>query len=674
MYSCHLHPSIRQELPGDCPLCGMPLEQGHIRSKKLSWLLFRFWVSAVLTLLLIVFTLYPLFSLLWLQALFTTPIVFWGGWPFYARAARALFKKSLNLFTLISLGVLTIYFYSLIALFSSHVPIAYFETACVIITLALLSEWFESKARRLAGRAIEALIHLAPKSATRIQNKKEQLVLLEEVKRADILRVYPGERIPVDGVILEGESRVDESMMAAEKIFKEKKPGDKVFGGTLNGKGSFIMLATHVGKESLLAQIVEIVERATKSKTVVERLVDRITALFVPFVLIAALLTFAIWFWIGEDPKLVHAMLSSISVLIIGSTSALRLATPISITASINKGAVNGILVKEAQALERMALINTLVIDKTGTLTEGKMQIATIVCVETFSEEDLLLYAASLSVSSQHPFSTPIVDQAIKRKLSLLPVDAFAYFSGMGCLGEVGQRSVAIGSQALMRSLGIEFKNLEAVAESMRLEGHTVLFVALDSSPAGLLAISDQIRESSFEAMQHLHAEQIQIVMLTADHITSALLLAKKFDIDEVEAEVLPEDKQMIIKEMQMQGRRVAMAGDGINDAPALMQADVGIAMGSSSDVTLENTGLALLQGDLSGISKARILSTATLRIIRQNLFFAFFYNLLAIPIAAGIFYPFLKLLLNPMIASIAMTASSLCVILNSLRLKKIKL
>lgn len=632
----------------------------------------RFWISTVLTALVVWLTFTP--YNLWMQAACATPVVLWGGWPFYVRAWQALRKGSATMFTLISIGILAAYGYSVAALFSPQVPFAYFETASVITLLVLLGQMLESKARARTASAIEALMRLSPLMATVIKDKKEQVIPLEQVKKGDTLRVHVGEKVPVDGIILEGMSRIDESMMTGEGMPVEKKPGDKVFGATLNAGGSFIMLSTHVGADSLLAQIMGMVQRAKESKTSVQRLVDAIAALFVPIVLSIALITFVLWFWLGPEPRFLPALLSAISVLIIACPCALGLATPMSIAVAIGKGATSGILVKEAQALERLALIDTLVIDKTGTLTEGKMRIVQVVCVEGLSEETLLLYAASLSVGSQHPLSTAILAAAKERELSLLPVDTFAYFAGMGCIGEVSDKNVVVGSHTMMRSLTIAFKNLEAMAELMRLEGHTVLFVAIDGKPAGLLAVFDPIRESSAEAMQKLHAEHIEIVMLTGDHITSAVVIAKKLGIDEVEAEVLPEDKQTIIKEMQMHGRRVAMAGDGINDAPALMQADVGIAMGSGSDVALESAGLTLMQADLRGIVKARTLSAATLRNIRQNLFFAFFYNVLAIPLAAGIFYPAFGFVLNPMIASAAMTASSLCVIANALRLKTTRL
>lgn len=665
-----MHPSIQQETPGDCSICGMALEQkGHVELKEMRR---RLWICSALTALVVWLTFTP-YSL-WIQAACATPVVLWGGWPFYVRAWRALLRGSANMFTLISLGILAAYGYSVAALFSSQVPFAYFETASVITLLVLLGQVLEGKARARTGSAIEALMRLSPRTATVIKDKKEQIIPLEQVKKGDTLRVHAGEKIGVDGVVLEGTSRIDESMITGEATPVEKKPGDKVFGATLNGDGSFIMLSTHVGSDSLLAQILQMVQQAKEGKTSVQRLADALAALFVPIVLALALITFALWFWLGPEPRFLHALLSAISVLIIACPCALGLATPMSIAVAIGKGATQGILVKEAQALERLALIDTLVIDKTGTLTEGRMRIIQVAHVEGLSEEALLLYAASLSVGSQHPLSTAILAAAKERDLALLPVDTFAYFAGMGCIGEVSDKNVVVGSHGIMRSLSIPFKSLEGIAEQMRLEGHTVLFVAINGIPAGLLAIFDPIRTSSGEAMQQLHAEHIEIVMLTGDHITSAVVIAKKLGIDEVEAEVLPEDKQTIIKEMQMQGRRVAMAGDGINDAPALMQADVGIAMGTGSDAALESAGITLMQADLRGIVKARTLSGATLRNIRQNLFFAFFYNVLAIPLAAGVFYPAFGFILNPMIAGAAMTASSLCVIANALRLKRTRL
>jgi Cu+-exporting ATPase len=620
------------------------------------------------------------------QLVLATPVVLWGGWPFFQRGWASIVNRSLNMFTLIAIGTGMAYWYSVIATFFPRLFPAsfrghggevgvYFETAAVIVVLVLLGQVLELKARSQTSSAIKALLGLAPKTARIVrEDGNEQEISLDLIKPADKLRVRPGERIPVDGMILEGASSVDESMVTGEPIPVEKNKGDKVTGGTVNGTGGFTMLAERVGSETLLAQIVRMVSEAQRSRAPIQRLADTVSSYFVPAVIVAAAITFAVWTFAGPEPRLAHAIVNAVAVLIIACPCALGLATPMSIMVGTGRGATAGVLIKNAEALEVLERIDTLIVDKTGTLTEGKPRLTSVLPLNGTSESELLRLAASIERGSEHPLAAAIVAGAQRKNLMLSETREFQSITGKGVIGKVEQHVVALGNTKLLEELNIDASNASEQAESQRGEGETVMFVSVDGRLIGLLGVADPIKESTPEAIRALHEDGIRIVMVTGDNRTTAEAVARRLAIDHVEADVLPEQKGEVVRRLQEEGRSVAMAGDGVNDAPALAQAQVGIAMGTGTDVAIESAGVTLVKGDLRGIVRARRLSRATMRNIRQNLFFAFIYNALGIPIAAGALYPVFGLLLSPMIASAAMSFSSVSVIGNALRLRKAEL
>jgi len=682
-YTCPMHPDVIQQGSGACPRCGMALEpliaakgEGE-ESPELKDMRRRFRISLLFALPLLVGEMMGKGMSRWIQFVLATPVVFWGGWPFFQRGWASLINRSLNMFTLISLGIGVAYFYSVTAMAVPQIFPGglYFEAAAMITALVLLGQILELGARSKTSGAIKALLELSPKIARRLRaDGIEEAILLNQVQRGDSLRVRPGEKIPVDGILLEGASSVDESMMSGEPIPVEKSINDRVIGATLNGTGSFVMRAEHVGEGTLLARIVDLVGQAQRSRAPIQRLADVTASYFVPAVILIAGLTFVIWAYLGSPPVLSHALINAVAVLIIACPCALGLATPMSIMVGTGKGAMAGILVKNAEALEVLAKVDVLVIDKTGTLTEGKPRLATVVAGPGGSESDLLMYAASLEQSSEHPLGIAIVRGAQAKGISLIKVDAFKSVTGKGVYGTIRGENVALGTSAFMEEQRVSVETLDSRAEGLRRDGQTVMFVAVNGKLAGLLGVSDPIKATTFEAVQLLHKEGLRLIMLTGDNRTTALAVAEKLSIDDVEADVLPDQKREKVKALQSAGHIVAMAGDGINDAPALAQAHVGIAMGTGTDVAMESAGVTLIKGDLRSIVKARRLSRATMKNIRQNLFFAFIYNVLAIPIAAGLLYPFSGILLSPMIASGAMTLSSVSVILNALRLRRVVL
>ncbi|HSB08768.1 MAG TPA: copper-translocating P-type ATPase, partial [Blastocatellia bacterium] len=614
------------------------------------------------------------------------PVVLWGGWPFFQRGWASIVNRSLNMFTLIAIGTGVAYGYSVVAAFFPAIFPAsfrghggevgvYFEVSAAIVVLVLLGQVLELRARSRTSNAIKALLGLAPKSARVIrENGVEEETLLDAIRPGDKLRVRPGERVPVDGVVIEGSSFVDESMITGEPIPVEKLPENKVTGGTINTTGSFIMKAERVGSETLLAQIVRMVSEAQRSRAPIQRLADVVSSYFVPAVVISAIITFLVWSFAGPEPRLAHAIVNAVAVLIIACPCALGLATPMSIMVGIGRGATAGVLIKQAEALETMEQIDTLVVDKTGTLTEGRPRLMSLVPVNESDQSEVLRLAASLELPSEHPLAQAIVVAAREKHLSLSEPAEFQALTGKGVIGKVDGRAVALGNLRLLEQLGIDAGDLAARAEPLRHEGETVMFVAIDAKASGLIGVADPIKESTPEAIRTLHEHGIRIVMLTGDNQTTAEAVARRLNIDEVEAEVAPDQKRDVVKRLQSEGRVIAMAGDGINDAPALAQAQVGIAMGTGTDVAIESADITLVKGDLRGIARAYRLSRATMRNIRQNLFFAFIYNALGVPLAAGVLYPFVGLLLSPMIASAAMSFSSVSVISNALRLRKIEL
>lgn len=666
-----MHPEVRRQGPGDCPLCGMALEPVspagvEQTNPELEDMRRRFWISAALSVPLMVVSMAERWP--WLQLALAAPVVLWGGWPLLARGWSSILRRSLNMFTLISVGVSAAFLYSLWALASGgHL---YFETAAGITTLVLLGQVLEMRARARTGKALRALLDLAPQTARRVsENGMEEDVPLEHVHPGDRLRVRPGEKVPVDGVVLEGAGAVDESMITGESIPVEKTVGSPVTGGTLNGTGGFLMRAERVGAETLLARIVEMVSQAQRSRAPIQRLADAVASWFVPAVLAAAVLTLLVWNLAGPEPRFTHALVNAVAVLIIACPCALGLATPMAVMVGTGRGAAAGVLVKNAEALEVLGKVDTLVVDKTGTLTEGKPRLQSVVALPGFDEPELLRLSAGLERASEHPLGAAIVAAAHERSLPLAEPSAFQSLPGQGVRGSLEGRIVTLGNQSLLAPAAL----LET-AEALRRQGQTVVFVEIDGRLAGLLGIADPIKPSAREAIAWLHREGIDIVMLSGDNRVTVEAVARELGIDEVHAEVLPQQKGDWIKRLQAQGRIVAMAGDGVNDAPALAQAHVGIAMGTGADVALESAGITLLKGDLRGIVRARKLSRATLRNIRQNLFFAFVYNVLGVPLAAGVLYPAFGLLLSPVIASAAMTFSSLSVISNALRLRRLKL
>ena len=679
-YTCPMHPDVRQLGPGTCPKCGMALEPEVVsleeeENPELVDMTRRFWIAVALTVPIVVLGMIELNPLA--QAILSTPVVIWAGWPILERGCASVLNRSPNMFTLISIGTITAYVYSCIAVFED-LPV-YFETAAVITALVLLGQVLELRARSRTGAAIKALLGLVPKTARRIESdSSERDVPLEQIQAGDRLRVRPGEKIPVDGIVLEGYSSVDESMISGEPIPVEKTKGMKVIGGTINGTGGLVIRAERVGRDMLLSQIVAMVTQAQRSRAPIQRLADVVSSYFVPSVLIIAVATFIIWFvFSGAENRFSIAILNTVAVLIIACPCALGLATPMSIMVGIGRGATAGVLIRNAEALEIMERVDTLVVDKTGTLTEGKPVIATIAATSGMSEDELLRLAASLEQASEHPLAGAIVRSAAARRLQLSSASNVRAIAGKGVEGHVGgrveARSIAVGNRALLEAKGIDAGPFDKQAEGLRNDGQTVMFVVIDGTIAGLIGVTDPIKESTPEAIRKLHEARIRIVMLTGDNRTTAAAVAKKLGIDEVQAEVLPAAKVEVVKRLQHEGHVVAMAGDGINDAPALAQADVGIAMGTGTDVAMKTAEITLIKGDLRGILRARTLSRATMKNIRQNLFLAFIYNALGIPIAAGVLYPFIGLLLNPMIASAAMTFSSVSVITNALRLRRVR-
>ncbi len=701
IYTCPMHPQIREPGPGNCPICGMTLEPltvtaDAIHNSEYKTMLTRFWICGALSVPLLFLTMGGrnlvssnewLAQIKWVELLFATPVVFWGAWPFFERFWQSLVNRSPNMFTLIGLGVAVAYIYSLVAVIAPQIfPVSfrdpmtsevglYFEAAAVIVTLVLLGQVLELKARGQTSAAIRSLLGLQPKTARRIgADNKEEDIPLDQVKTGDLLRVRPGEKVPVDGVIVSGESSIDESMVSGESLPVEKLAGSKVIGATINGTGSFITRAEKVGKDTLLSQIVQMVSEAQRSRAPIQKLVDKVAAYFVPAVIISAVITAIIWALVGPEPRLAHAVINAVAVLIIACPCALGLATPMSIMVATGRGAMMGVLFKNAEAIELMQKVNTLIVDKTGTLTLGKPKLTTVKTIGTISETDLLTLVASLEKASEHPLASAIVEGASERKITFKEVQNFVSITGKGITATIEGKKVAVGNQALMADLSVDFSANESAANSLREDGQTVMFVAIDDKPAGYIGVMDPIKETSIAAIKSLQAFGIKVIMVTGDNLKTAEAVAKKVVVDQTFADVLPQKKAEIVKQMQSEGRFVAMAGDGINDAPALAQAQVGIAMGTGTDVAIQSAGITLVKGDLAGIIHARALSMAAMKNIKQNLFFAFIYNSLGVPVAAGILYPFFGLLLSPMIAASAMSLSSVSVIFNSLRLRKIKL
>jgi Cu+-exporting ATPase len=701
-YTCPMHPEIVQDEPGNCPKCGMALEPRSIaaeeRNDELIDMTRRFWVSTLLALpvFLLAMTADLAPSLLpaglslkavqWTEFVLATPVVIWGGWPFFVRGVQSVISWNLNMFTLIGLGVSVAWTYSTVALlfpgiFPAIMQMAdgrvavYFEAAAVITALVLLGQVLELRARSQTNAAIRMLLGLAPKSARIVHDDgTEEDIPLEQVQPGNILRVRPGEKIPVDGKVTDGSSSVDESMVTGEPIPVEKSLGERLIGATVNGTGSLLMRAEKVGTDTLLAQIVHMVSEAQRSRAPIQKLADIVAGYFVPAVVIAAVITFVVWGFWGPEPRLAHAIVNAVAVLIIACPCALGLATPMSIMVGTGKGASLGVLIKNAEALEIMEKVDTIVVDKTGTLTEGKPRLVAVRAGNGFSEGEVLRLAASLERASEHPLAAAIVRGAQDRSVSLSQTDDFQSVTGHGVTGSVQGQTVALGNIRLLEKLGIDPGDLPQQAEAGRAEGQTVMFVAVDGRAAGIVGVADPIKESTPEAIRDLHAEGVEVVMLTGDSRTTATAVARKLNIDRVEAEVLPERKAEIVKKLQAEGRIVAMAGDGINDAPALAQAHVGVAMGTGTDVAMESAGVTLVKGDLRGIVRARRLSRKVMRNIRENLFFAFIYNSLGVPVAAGVLYPVFGLLLSPIIAAAAMSFSSVSVIGNALRLRKARI
>ena len=699
IWTCPMHPQIRSDHPGNCPICGMALEPvvpslDDRPNPELIDMSRRFWISAALTLPLTalaiateVFGWEPLTiqATIWLQVALATPVVVWGGWPFFERMWASLKTRNLNMFSLIGMGVGVAYAFSLFAALAPQlfpaslrtmdgmVPV-YFEAAAVITTLVLLGQVLELRARAATGKAIRALLGLAPKTARRVKDGREADVPLEHVHVGDLLRVRPGEKVPVDGIVIEGHSSIDESMISGEPVPVEKVAGDRVTGATVNGIGTLLMRAERVGRDTMLSQIVRMVAAAQRSRAPIQKLADQVSAWFVPSVIAVSLIAFVAWNLFGPAPPLGYAIVNAIAVLIIACPCALGLATPMSIMVGTGRGAMAGVLVKNAEALELMEKIDTLVVDKTGTLTVGKPKLIKIETAGGFKEHEVLRLGASLERGSEHPLAAAIVEGAEERDLELPSSDRFSSHTGKGVTGTVEGREVALGNAVLMGDLAIDPASFQEKADEHGAEGQGVMFVAIDGKLAGLLVVADPVKESAAEAIAELHREGIRIVMLTGDNRRTADAVARRLGIDDVMAEVLPDQKQAKVEELRKQGRRVAMAGDGINDAPALAAADVGIAMGTGTDVAMESAAVTLIKGDLNGIVRARRLSRAVMRNIRQNLFFAFVFNAAGVPIAAGVLYPWFKILLSPIIAGAAMSLSSVTVIGNSLRLRRIRL
>jgi Cu+-exporting ATPase len=701
IYTCPMHPEIRQVGPGSCPICGMALEPEVASldappNPELADMTRRFWVGLVLALPAIVLEMGghlvgghgwvdPTLSN-WIQFAFATPVVLWAGWPFFVRGWQSLVTRNLNMFTLIAVGTGVAYLYSVVgtvapeifpATFRGHggAVAVYFESAAVITVLVLLGQVLELRAREATSGAIKALLQLAPKTARRIgDDGADREVEIETLAVGDHLRVRPGEKVPVDGIILEGRSSLDESLVTGESMPVTKEAGSKVIAGTLNQSGGFVMRADKVGRDTLLSQIVKMVADAQRSRAPIQRLADQVSGWFVPVVIAVALIAFGAWTWFGPEPRMAFGLVAAVSVLIIACPCALGLATPMSIMVGVGRGAQAGVLIKNAEALERMEKVDTLVVDKTGTLTEGKPKVVAIVPVEGFNETDILRLAATVERASEHPLADAIVRSAKERNLELGKVDEFDSPTGKGATGKVDGKTIVLGNAAFLQSLGIDAQSLNDQGERLRGDGATVINIAVDGQLAGLFAIADPVKASTPDALKALAAEGIKVIMLTGDNKTTANAVARSLGIADVEAEVLPDQKSAVIAKLQKAGKIVAMAGDGVNDAPALAAAEVGIAMGTGTDVAMESAGITLLKGDLVGIVRARRLSQATMSNIRQNLFFAFIYNAAGIPIAAGILYPTFGLLLSPIIAAAAMALSSVSVVGNALRLRMTRL
>ncbi|MHB0958843.1 MAG: heavy metal translocating P-type ATPase [Pirellulaceae bacterium] len=704
IYTCPMHPEVQQDHPGDCPKCGMPLEPltaqvstDEEENAELSDMTRRFWIGAALTLPVFVLAMAHLVPAMaaqswansnasrWAQFALTTPVVVWAGWPFFRRGWRSIVTGHLNMFTLIAIGVGAAYLFSIVAMLmpglfphamqhGGRVAI-YFEAAAVIIVLVLLGQMLELRVRSRTGSAIKALLNLAPPTARQITPSGDQEVSLDQVQVGDQLRVVPGDKVPVDGVVLEGHSSVEESMITGEPLPVEKSVGDKVTGGTVNGTGSFVMRAERVGRDTLLGQIVHMVAEAQRSRAPIQGLADKVASVFVPAVLAVSVLSFALWMWLGPEPRLAYAIVSAVAVLIIACPCALGLATPMSIMVGVGRGAQEGVLVKNAESLERLEKVTTLVVDKTGTLTEGKPKLMDVLPAGDLDSQEFLRLVASLEQGSEHPLAASIVQGAKDQGLAIEAVQNFRSVTAGGVVGTVGGRVVMIGKPAFLRNekiVGLDA--LEASAAKLQEEGKTAMFAAIDGKPAGIVAVADPIKSTTCAAIGELHALGLTIVMLTGDNHRTAAAVAKTLGIDAVEAEIEPAGKVAHIKKLRAIGERVAMAGDGINDAPALSEADVGIAMGTGTDVAMQSAGITLVKGDLRGIAKAIRLSRVTMWNIRQNLFFAFVYNALGIPVAAGALYPLFGVLLSPIIAGAAMSLSSVSVVANALRLRKVTL
>ncbi|MEO1326511.1 MAG: copper-translocating P-type ATPase [Pseudomonadota bacterium] len=704
VFTCPMHPQVRDVKDSGCPICGMALEPEIFRAdtpedtRELDSMSLRFWVSALLTLPVFIYamgemipgnpfeSLFSASGSLWFQLLLATPVVLWGGWPFFVRGYQSVRTMNLNMFTLIALGVGVAFIYSLVAVFLPDIfprsfrneqgqVALYFEAAAVITTLVLLGQVLELKARSATSGAIRALLELAPPTARRVsEDGEEEEVSLDDLSADYRLRVRPGEKLPVDGTVVEGRSSVDESMITGEPVPVEKTEGDAVTGGTVNGTGSLLIAATRVGDDTTLSQIVRMVAEAQRSRAPIQRLVDLVASWFVPIVVVVAIITFVIWSWIGPAPAMAYAIVNAVAVLIIACPCALGLATPMSIMVGTGKGASNGILIKNAEALERLEKVDTVIVDKTGTLTEGKPSLVTVQPAGDFTEDGLLSAVAAVESVSEHPLAEAIVRGAKDRGIDYASAEGFESVTGEGASGRVNGKQVTIGNAKMMQRVEAFNSALASAAKTHREQGETVMFVAIDGQPAGLIGVTDPIKQTTPEAIERLHAEGLSVVMLTGDSEATAKAVAKQIGIDRVHADVSPEDKHRIVSELQAQGRIVAMAGDGINDAPALAQADVGLAMGTGTDVAMESAEVTLVKGDILGIAKARRLSRLTMRNIRQNLFFAFVYNSLGVPVAAGVLYPVFGLLLSPMIAAAAMSLSSVSVIANALRLRRQRL
>ncbi len=703
-YTCPMHPEIIRDGPDSCPICGMalepmdPLEMGDEENPELVDMTRRFWISLVLTLPVFGIAMGEMLpgnplgesfgpgTLAWIQAVLGTPVVLWGGWPFLERGWASLRTRHLNMFTLVAIGTGAAWIYSVFAVAlpgifpdSFRSPdgtvAVYFEAAAVIVTLVLLGQVLELRARSQTGAAIRSLLGLAPKTARRVnEDGSEEDVPLDSVEVGDRLRVRPGEKVPVDGVVLEGRSTIDESMITGEPIPVAKEEGDFVTGATVNGTGTLLIRAERVGSETLLAQIVRMVAEAQRSRAPIQRMADVAASYFVPAVLLVSVVTFIVWAIYGPAPSMGYALINAVAVLIIACPCALGLATPMSIMVATGKAATVGVLFRNAEAIELLRDVDTIVVDKTGTLTEGKPKLVRIVRAEGFEEDEILRYAASLERSSEHPLAQAIIDGATERGIEPLEVTNFDSRTGRGVVGEIDGHLVGIGNRKLMEELGADVGSLVETAEAMRSEAQTVMFLSRDGRLVGLVGVADPIKASTRQAIEGLHEEGLRVVMLTGDNPTTAQAVAKQLGLDEVLADVLPDQKADAVRRLQEEGRIVAMAGDGVNDAPALAQAHVGIAMGTGTDVAMESAGVTLVRGDLRGILRARRLSRITMRNIRQNLFFAFVYNTVGVPVAAGILYPFFGILLSPMIAAAAMSMSSFSVIANSLRLRRVEI